>query len=137
MTFGNLIQKARISAGLSQKELATKLGVSASMIGQYENNIRHPKLTTIQKIADALQIDVVNLFPQDIVKLLGISTSDHVFIGTDQNIYSIPLIANHSTLEQILLSAFSALNEEGMQKAVDRVIELTEIPRYKKHPPQD
>lgn len=36
-----------------------------------------------------------------------------------------------------LLTAFSQLNEEGQAKAVERVEELTEIPKYQKKPPQD
>ena len=37
----------------------------------------------------------------------------------------------------LLLTAFDKLNDEGQQKAVERVEELTEIPKYKKEPPQD
>lgn len=54
MTIGESIQLARKKAGLSQKELGAKLGVSGSMIGQYENDLRRPKAETVQKIADAL-----------------------------------------------------------------------------------
>ena len=37
-----------------------------------------------------------------------------------------------------LVAAFSLLNEEGQQKAVERVEELTEIPKYQKEtPPED
>ena len=36
-----------------------------------------------------------------------------------------------------LLTAFDQLNEEGQTKAVERVEELTEIPKYQKKPPQD
>ena len=54
MTIGECIQQARKKAGLSQKELGSKVGVSGSMIGQYENDLRRPKAETVQKIADAL-----------------------------------------------------------------------------------
>ena len=36
-----------------------------------------------------------------------------------------------------LIAAFSQLNNEGQAKAVERVEELTEIPKYKKETPQD
>ena len=36
-----------------------------------------------------------------------------------------------------LLTAFDQLNPEGQTKAVERVEELTEIPKYQKKPPQD
>lgn len=56
MTTGQLIQQARKSAGLSQKQLGEKLGLSASMIGQWENDLRNPKYETIKRIASALNV---------------------------------------------------------------------------------
>lgn len=53
MTIGKKIQAFRKEKGLTQKELAQKLGVSASMIGQYETDIRRPKLETLEKISAA------------------------------------------------------------------------------------
>lgn len=61
MTIGECIQRARKSAGLSQKELGAKLGVSGSMIGQYENDLRRPKAETVQKIADALGTTLLDI----------------------------------------------------------------------------
>lgn len=54
MTIGRRIKEARTSINISQLELGKRLGVSQSMIAQYENNLRNPKLETLQKIADAL-----------------------------------------------------------------------------------
>lgn len=56
MTTGQRIQQARKKAGLSQKQLGEKLGLSASMIGQWENDLRNPKRETLVKIAHALEI---------------------------------------------------------------------------------
>ena len=61
MSIGQRIKIARSKAVLSQKELAEKLGVSASMIGQYESDIRRPKFETIQKIANALGVSPLYL----------------------------------------------------------------------------
>lgn len=61
MTIGERVQAARKAAGLSQRELGEKLGVSASMIGQYENNLRKPKLETLARIAKALNTYVSEL----------------------------------------------------------------------------
>ena len=46
-----------MAAGISQKELGKRMGVSAAMVAQYENDLRKPKLETIQRFADALQIE--------------------------------------------------------------------------------
>lgn len=58
MTTGQRLQQARKSLGLSQRELGCQLGVSGSMIGQYENDLRKPKRETLQRIADALDVSV-------------------------------------------------------------------------------
>lgn len=58
MTTGQRIQQARKKAGLSQKQLGEKLGLSASMIGQWENDLRNPKRETLERIADALNVSV-------------------------------------------------------------------------------
>lgn len=66
MTIGDRIRAIRKGKGLTQKELAKKLGVSASMIGQYETNVRNPKFETIQKIASSLGVttaEIIDLSP--------------------------------------------------------------------------
>ncbi len=56
MTTNQFIKNARINAGLSQKKLAELIGVHPSMISQYENGTRNPKIETLQKIAEALGV---------------------------------------------------------------------------------
>ena len=112
MTTGELIKQARKQRNMSQKELAEKLGVSASMIGQYENDLRNPKLETIQRIANALEVDPYSLMDFDTATA---ALEDRI-----------------NNRAKHLLTAFDQLNPEGQQKAVERVEELTEIPKYKK-----
>ena len=56
MTIGEKIKIIRKKNRLTQKELGDKLGVSYQMIAQYENGKRNPKIETVQKIADALDM---------------------------------------------------------------------------------
>lgn len=65
MTTGQLIQQARKKAGLSQKQLGEKLGLSASMIGQWENDLRNPKHETLKRIAKALNVHILSLIDWD------------------------------------------------------------------------
>lgn len=58
MTVSEKIQEARSKAGLTQQQLADKLGVSQQYIGNYESGKRYPKIQTLQKIADALGVSV-------------------------------------------------------------------------------
>lgn len=61
MTTGARIKAARKAAGMTQAELATKLGISFQSVAQWENDLRNPKYETLQKIANALGITVLYL----------------------------------------------------------------------------
>ena len=59
---GNLIKEARKSKGLTQKELGEKLGIGESRVSKYESGKENPTLATLQKIADALGVDLLLSF---------------------------------------------------------------------------
>lgn len=61
MTIGERIKAARKAANMTQQELADKLGVSGSMIAQYETDKRNPKRETLQRIAEVLKVPWANL----------------------------------------------------------------------------
>ena len=48
---------------MSQKTLGEKLGVSQQTIAQYEKAIDTPKISTVQKLANALEIQTTLLIP--------------------------------------------------------------------------
>ena len=57
MTTGDRIRKARLSAGMTQKELADKIGVKFSAIHKYETGmIKNLKRETIAALAEALDV---------------------------------------------------------------------------------
>lgn len=60
-TTGARIRDARKSCGMTQKELAERIGVASSMIGQWENGNRTPKFCTLSKIASACNTSVLVL----------------------------------------------------------------------------
>ncbi len=47
---GALLHKARLEKGLTQAELAAKVGTTKSYISKIENNIKEVRLSTLQKI---------------------------------------------------------------------------------------
>lgn len=47
---GFLLHKARIEKGITQAELAAKVGTTKSYISKIENNIKEVRLSTLQKI---------------------------------------------------------------------------------------
>lgn len=58
---GKNLKYFRISAGLSQDELASKLGITKMAISNYENDKRDVDSQMLIKIADALKIKATNL----------------------------------------------------------------------------
>lgn len=61
MTIGEKIRKTRIEKGLTQKQLADRMGVTQSHVWQYENGLVKPSDKQIKKFADALGISVNEL----------------------------------------------------------------------------
>lgn len=47
---GALIHEARIKKGLTQEELAEKVGTTKSYISKIENNVKEVRLSTLQRI---------------------------------------------------------------------------------------
>lgn len=49
---GALIHEARIEKGLTQEQLAAKVGTTKSYISKIENNIKEVRLSTLKKIVE-------------------------------------------------------------------------------------
>ena len=164
MTTGQRIQQARKKAGLSQKQLGEKLGLSASMIGQWENDLRNPKIETLFRIADALNVDIGDLYDfsiqaerdRTLAEINQIKTELHTAQGQEREELESTLAILEESYEDVtiaialqnlskdtpkcqktnrekIVDAFDMLNSDGQERAVERVEELTEIPRYRRH----
>lgn len=64
MEVGNRIKEARRKAGLTQGQVADKLGVSTAAVAQWERGIRNPKYQTLSKIAAALDVNCHDLLSE-------------------------------------------------------------------------
>ena len=62
---GSKIRDARIKLGMSQKDLADKIGLTSSFISQTENNQISPSLNSFMQIAGALNIKPTVLLESD------------------------------------------------------------------------
>ena len=97
---------------------------------------KKPKLETIKKIADALNVNVNDLLesPLDdspLYKTFKNANPSDYPIGKD--FINAQLAKQVDDWEQIdieLVKTFKKLNETGKAVAIERVEELTEIPRY-------
>src|ERR1035437_7477173 len=50
---GALIHNARIEKGMTQEELAMKIGTTKSYISKIENNLKETRISTLQRIVEA------------------------------------------------------------------------------------
>lgn len=118
MNIGLQIKNMRKKRGLTQNELAEKLGVTASVISQYETGVRNPKNATIERIAAVLDCSY------------GFEAVFSDVAQGSQDIGQLPEVSGCDELE--LVNFFRKLNDTGKQEALKRIRELAELDKYKK-----
>lgn len=130
MTVGQCIQKVRKEKGLSQQELGKKLGVTGSMIGQYESDLRKPKINTVNKIATVLGVNPIFLTKDDPHYPLVVDVSIDDLLA-----YRNQLLEQHNSeteYELLIKIGFSKLNAEGQKKAINYIEDLMKVADYRK-----
>ncbi len=185
MKTGDAIKKARTDVGITQAELARRLGITPQTVSQYERGCINPKKETIQKFATALGVDYYTLDSESFTadklsptfalykRMIGFIerqiasgkiTLQDVQEEWDKAIQkqlkanreiseaelrnAVPLYseddlrrliekvnwasdeAARAEEEKKLLEKFRRLNKTGKKVAVERVEELTQIPKY-------
>lgn len=152
MTTGELIKQARQDAKMTQKQLGEKCGIADSAIRKYESGRVVPKICTIKKIANALNVPWYKLLSNNSQDQFEILISDQnrmlekidkardeqdkllhemaVELGKERHFNK----SNAAAMEayRSIKSDLDRLNVEGLKKANERVHELTEVPRYKR-----
>lgn len=105
------------------------------MIAQYENGKRIPKISTVRKIADALGVDISELYDSPMRQLAREVTRDHIAQTVDAiNAAINRRIETYSPDEdrEYLLSNFDSVNDEGKQKIVEYSEDIASNEKYKK-----
>ncbi len=54
--FGEKIKEFRLAKGWSQKELATKIGLSQGAIFYWENDIKEPTISALKKLCEVFDV---------------------------------------------------------------------------------
>jgi transcriptional regulator with XRE-family HTH domain len=61
MTLGKKIALTRKLKGITQRQLAEKLHIDPAMVTRWEKDQVHPKSSTLQRLADALELSADEL----------------------------------------------------------------------------
>lgn len=69
MSFGTRLRERREELGLKQSELGSKLGITGSAIGNYENEVSSPKADILYQVFDVLKCDANYLFQDEMSAL--------------------------------------------------------------------
>lgn len=140
MSIGERLRAARERTGLTQAELGRKIGVTGVAIMRYEKGQRQPTLSQLRNIANALNADIVYLISgqtsAEVEQGILIQAENEVrseleklqFKSKDRP-YEERVSLSEALIQ--LLKLFGGFNSTGHKKAVERVEELTEIPRYR------
>lgn len=108
MEVGHVIAKLREKRGISQKELANILNVSAGAVALWEVNKRCPSLESLVNIADYFNVSM-----------------DEFFVNDRKNSNYIPLEIKHSSKQGLkLLELFESMNEESQDILYGKAREL-------------
>ena len=132
--FAKNLREAREAKGLSQSELARKAGLTRGTVSRYESATRtRPAIPIVKVLAEVLKVpwwELVGLPVEEIDGQKHVRRLD----------YEEKMLANYEKFHgqeaqrrEALLSHYDRLNDDGQEKAVERVQELTEIPRYRKN----
>lgn len=155
----NKIRELRKAAKITQEELAKAIGITHATLSRYESGAIDPPTSQLQAIAAALGVPVGRLLGQETeriiipgrLKIVDINDPESGFFRYDieaadeealnyayQILGRAGVSAQTHSPQALVLAAMEKLNNDGQQKAAERVEELTEIPRYQaQDTPQD
>lgn len=97
---GQRLREARISAGLTQTELAHIIGVKPAEISQYESDKRTPRWNVFIKILDTLNISADILLGREV--LVVSDNEDYIVKLAQTDLQIIQTIKNYPKLYRVL-----------------------------------
>lgn len=121
---GDSIRKFRLEKGLTQKQLGEKCGINEANIRKYELGSQNPKKETLQKIATALDVSVLDL---------GVISDEFLDALKELRAEEVEVYISGSTDEmEKVINNLQKFNNKGQQKVLDYTNDLLKISEYKK-----
>lgn len=142
-TFSENLKIERQNKNLSQEELGQLIGVTGVSIMRYEKGLREPKLATIKKIANALEIPLNSLIdihaPNNSFDDIYADEDDSDILSSNQKATSfIESVNEYQTMkarvsqlkEEILLICFRELDDDDRDILINYAENLVSQPKY-------
>ena len=112
MSIGSRMKARREELGMTQTQLAEKMGVTKGAIGNYETDANSPKASMMYKIFEVLQCDANYLYQDDMFDAASVMLPED---------------------EREMLRLYKQLNQEGKEKLADYADDLVRSGKYIKN----
>ena len=123
MSIGTRIKERREALGITQVQLAEKLGVSKGAIGNYETDANSPKASILYKVFEVLECDANYLFQDEIREKLPLSEEAmNVAVAYDKADEKSKEIVRVTLAEYMQMGRESL--REKLHKELDRQLDL-------------
>lgn len=125
------LKELRIKAGYTQQEVADILGVTKSTISKYEKGLRGINSNHFEKLSELYQVEPIYIITGKSNREWQEQIDRNVNQSQDEErTYWESVLLSDAV--RSLIPLLDKLNNDGQQKAVERVEELTEVPRYRR-----
>lgn len=113
MAFNDRLKEARIACGLTQEQLALKIGVAKSTVTGYEKGNSEPNMLTVQKIMKALNIDANFLWQDE----MSHTTQLVITLDEKEHIKKYRTLDRHGkkAIDQLLDIEYTRVVEQSLQ----------------------
>lgn len=102
MNLGNNISERRKAKGMTQEELATKLGVSPQAVSKWENNLSCPDITLLPEISKLFGISVDELLGVAPIKAEEKTTNENNINNEPESVYNEPVTSGKKATKLII-----------------------------------
>ena len=119
MNIGERIKHIRKESGVTQKQLAEKLGMTQAAIVQFESEKSNPKIDTLKKIANALNVSVTDFLDD------GESITEIGENGKYENLYD-------SSLQQFVALAAHFDGDKFTDEELEEIKQFAEFVKSKR-----
>lgn len=116
MKIGERIRALRLDAGMTQEELAQRIGLKKQNISRYENSRVEPNIRTAKRIAEALGVSLEEM-------AVGVTVSETPFSSELDQFSSAAILTED---EQELLAKYQQLTELNKGRVLQQIDTLIE-----------